>query len=244
MMVTTGSDRTRPWGAAAAVSMAVLMVACGQDPSRPTGPGDGEAGASARIIQPGAPGEASRAISAEQSLALGQSRYVAADADFMRHMIVHHAQAVEMGQLAETRTDTERLLRMADRIARSQETEMAMMRTWLERRNEATAMPSHHSGHAMADMPEPAAPSETPLMPGMLSPADMARLAASQGVEFDRLYLRGMIRHHQGALDMVDALMAQPGAGEDPELSEFLSAVVADQSTEILRMRNMLADIG
>ena len=83
-----------------------------------------------------------------------------------------------------------------------------------------------------------------PLMPGMLSPAQMEALAASSGAEFDYLYLTGMILHHQGAIDMVNALLSEPGAGEDPELSEFLSAVVADQSTEILRMQNMLARQG
>ncbi len=100
----------------------------------------------------------------------------------------------------------------------------------------------HHGDHSEQGENE-VDPREIPLMHGMLSPAQMDRLAAAEGVEFDRQFLEGMIVHHQGAIDMVDALLAQPGSGEDPQLSEFLSHVVADQSAEILRMRNMLAEL-
>lgn len=105
-----------------------------------------------------------------------------------------------------------------------------------------------HGDHAMHgadhDAPaEPVDPREIPLMPGMLSPAQMDRLAAAERTDFDRLFLEGMIVHHQGAIDMVEALLAEPGSGEDPQLSEFLSHVVADQSAEILRMRNMLSEL-
>ncbi|MCP2678043.1 DUF305 domain-containing protein [Maricaulaceae bacterium NA33B04] len=99
---------------------------------------------------------------------------------------------------------------------------------------------SSHEGHDMADMDE-VDPREIPLMPGMLSEAQMERLEAAEGAEFDRLFLEGMIVHHQGAIDMVESLMSNPGSGEDPQLSEFLSHVVADQSAEILRMRNLLS---
>jgi len=75
----------------------------------------------------------------------------------------------------------------------------------------------------------------------MLSPAQMDALADASGAHFDRLFLEGMIHHHQGAVDMVSALLSQPGAGEETALSEFLTHVVADQSAEILRMRNMLS---
>ena len=91
----------------------------------------------------------------------------------------------------------------------------------------------------MAAEPDPT----IPLMPGMLSPAQMEALAASQGRMFDQLFLEGMILHHQGAIDMVDALLADPAAGQDPRLSEFLSHVIADQSAEILRMGSMLAEL-
>ncbi len=193
----------------------------------------------APIVQPGAPGEDSRTLTRAQSLELGQSSYIEADARFMQHMIVHHGQAVDMGALVSGRTTNEAVRLMAERIALTQESEIAMMRTWLMRRGESTEMAGHHAHH-MNHQPDP----NVPVMPGMLTPAQMDALAASSGAEFDHLYLTGMILHHQGAIDMVNALLSQPGAGEDPELSEFLSAVVADQSTEILRMQNMLARQG
>ena len=193
----------------------------------------------APVVQPGAPGENARTLTREQSLELGQSSYIEADVRFMQHMIVHHGQAVDMGALVEGRTSNEGVRLMAERIALTQDSEIAMMRTWLTRRGESTEMQGHH-GHHMNHQMDP----NVPLMPGMLSPAQMEALAASSGAEFDYLYLTGMILHHQGAIDMVNALLSQPGAGEDPELSEFLSAVVADQSTEILRMQNMLARQG
>lgn len=194
------------------------------------------------IFQPGAPGETGRTITAEESVALGRSRYVEADVRFMQHMIVHHGQAVDMGALIADRTSNRTIRLLGQRIALSQEAEIAMMRTWLTRRGEATAMPGHHGDHAMVS--HGGAPSDVPLMPGMLSPAQMAELAAADGAEFDRRFLTGMIAHHQGAIDMVEALLAEPGAGEDPEISEFLNAVVADQTIEIARMRAMLAGIG
>jgi uncharacterized protein (DUF305 family) len=192
---------------------------------------------SAPIFQPGAPGEPAREISRERSLDLGRSRYVAADARFMQHMIVHHAQAVEMGALIEPRTDHPGIRLIGERIALSQEAEIAMMRTWLTRRNESTEMPGHGAHHMHADP-------TIPIMPGMLSPAQMTALAASDARQFDQLFLSGMIDHHQGAIDMVYSLLAEDGAGEDPEISEFLSAIIADQTTEIMRMRAMLAELG
>ncbi len=80
-------------------------------------------------------------------------------------------------------------------------------------------------------------------MHGMLSPNQMIALENARGAEFDRLFLEGMIIHHQGALDMVDDLIARPGSAEDPQLSDFLSHVVSDQSAEILRMQSLLSEI-
>lgn len=87
------------------------------------------------------------------------------------------------------------------------------------------------------------APSDTPLMSGMLSPARMATLAAAEGPAFDRLFLEGMIRHHQGALDMVEALLTHEDAAQDPLLSDFATSVVSDQSAEIRRMQSLLSDL-
>lgn len=195
------------------------------------------------IFQPGAPGTAARQITAGQAVDLSRTTFIAADAAFMQHMLVHHAQAVEMVALLQTRGESPTVKLMGRRIALSQEAEMALMRDWLTARGQPLEMAGmDHAG--MADMPGMVmTPSDTPVMPGMLSPAQMATLAAASGNDFDRLFLTGMIQHHQGALDMVEALLARPGAAEDPLLSDFTTSVVADQSAEILRMQSILSDL-
>lgn len=202
------------------------------------------------IFQPGAPGADARVISAGQALALGRSTFTADDVAFMQHMMVHHAQAVEMVGLLETRGSSPAVRLMGRRIALSQQAEMDIMRDWLTERGQPLQMPGmdhagmDHSGMDHSGHMDPARPaSDTPVMPGMLSPAQMQTLAAASGPDFDRLFLRGMIQHHQGALDMVDALLANPGAAEDPLLSDFTNSVVSDQSTEILRMQSILSDL-
>ncbi|MGJ3231692.1 MAG: DUF305 domain-containing protein [Oceanicaulis sp.] len=218
----------------------------------------GAASASPPLIQPGAPGEASRTLSAEESVAMSRTGYAPADVAFMQHMIVHHQQAVDMVALIEARSDHQGVAAIGRRISLTQDGEMAQMRRWLEARGEPIedadlrtghahgghdahgGHGGHHAGHAAA----PADPYHTPLMHGMLSPAQMDALAAAEGRRFDRLFLEGMIHHHQGAIDMVNALLDEPGAGEETALSEFLSHVVADQSAEILRMEVMLSDMG
>ncbi len=199
------------------------------------------------IFNPGAPGAASRVISAAEAVELGRTSFTADDVAFMQHMIVHHGQAVEMVELLRTRGVHPTVRRLGQRIALSQEAEIALMRGWLTDRRQPLDMPGmggghggmDHSAHAGHAMP----PSDTPIMAGMLSPAQMQALAAANGPAFDRLFLEGMIRHHQGALDMVDALLAHPDAAEDTTLSDFTTSVVADQSAEILRMQSLLSDL-
>lgn len=192
------------------------------------------------IFNPGAPGAPSRVISAAEAVALSRSTFTAGDVAFMQHMIVHHAQAVEMVELLKTRGANPTVQRLGQRIALSQEAEMAIMRGWLVERGQSLEIPgmdhAAHAGHAMAA-------SDTPIMPGMLSPAQMQALAAAEGPAFDRLFLEGMIRHHQGALDMVDALLSDPNAAQDALLSDFTNSVVSDQSAEILRMQSLISDL-
>lgn len=178
---------------------------------------------------------------------MSRSSFTGDDVAFMQHMIVHHGQAVEMVELLKTRGASEAVQRLGRRIALSQEAEIALMRAWLSDRRQPLEMPGmggghaamEHSAHAAHAMPA----SDTPMMPGMLSPAQMQTLMAAEGPAFDRLFLEGMIRHHQGALDMVDALTEQPGAARDTLLSDFTTSVVADQSAEILRMQSLLSEL-
>ncbi|GAA0869424.1 DUF305 domain-containing protein [Brevundimonas basaltis] len=193
------------------------------------------------IFHPGAPGAAPRVISAAEAVELSRTGFVAADVRFMQHMIVHHAQAVEMVTLLETRAASPTVRLLGERIAQSQAAEMALMEEWLLARSLPVAAADPHAGHHGINH-APADP-DTPLMPGMLSPSQMTALAASSGPAFDRLFLEGMIRHHQGALDMVEALLAGPDTAEDPMLSDFASSITADQSAEILRMQTILSGL-
>lgn len=180
------------------------------------------------IVQPGAPGEPSRTISAEEAADLSAIRHTAADVAFMQGMIHHHAQALDMTALVPERTDSEELQQLALRIELSQTDEIGMMQTWLEAVGEDA--PGAHDHH-QAGMP---------LMPGMLTEEEMERLADARGREFDRLFLESMVRHHQGALVMVDELYATPSAGQESNVAAFTAEVVADQGAEIARMNAMI----
>lgn len=197
------------------------------------------------IFNPGAPGEASRTITAAEAVELSRTGFVEADVRFMQHMLVHHAQAVEMVELLRARGVSETVRRLGERIAWSQAAEMALMEEWLASRGLPTAAADPHAGHHAGHHGMAHAPADlnTPLMPGMLSPAQMTALAAAHGTGFDRLFLEGMIQHHKGALDMVEALLADPDTAEDPMLSDFASSVTADQSAEILRMQSILSEL-
>ena len=146
-------------------------------------------------------------------------------------MIPHHAQALEMTELLRDRNSNPRLHRLGLRIEISQKDEIALMRRWLrDRGEEASDGPARH-GHD-GRMGE--------LMPGMLTPEQMAQLAEARDAEFDRLFLEFMISHHEGAMVMVEALFASPGAGQGSGIYHFASDVEADQEMEIRRMRALL----
>lgn len=206
--------RTAAWRTAPAVLLTVLL-GCGSSPSDGT-----------RTVQPGAPGEPSRIEPAGDAV---RSGYTEADVRFMQGMITHHAQALAMAALVPGRTEREQLHRLARRIEISQESELALMERWLERRGEP--VPDWTADHTAAD------PAEHGRMPGMATPEEMARLADARGSSFDRLFLELMIRHHEGALVMVEELLATEGAGQEPELFQFAAHVDADQRAEIARMR-------
>ena len=147
----------------------------------------------------------------------------------MQGMIGHHAQAMEMAALVPSRTASEDMKMLAKRIDVSQADEINMMQSWLKARGQSLPDPHAHHMHDSA------------LMPGMLTKEEMTRLTAAKGAEFDRLFLEGMIKHHLGALRMVQDLFSTPGAGQDTEIFAFASDVDADQRMEIDRMGAMLA---
>lgn len=206
---------------------AILLTAAAGASCRSAVPVD----AKPQITQPGAPGQPSKVISAAQASDLSQVQYTGADIKFMQGMIGHHAQAVEMVALVPSRTASDDLRKLALRIDVSQKDEMNMMREWLQARGQQIPDPRAH--HMMGDT----------LMPGMLTPEEMARLAGAKGVAFDRLFLEGMIKHHTGAITMVHDLFATDGAGQTPDIFSYASDVDADQRMEIDRMGSMLKEL-
>lgn len=173
--------------------------------------------------------------------------YTRADVAFMQGMIHHHAQAVTMAGWAPTHGASAAVKTLAGRINVAQRDEIAFMQRWLRDRHESAPDPltPATTGHDMAGMSGMSAMSGVSaadtLMPGMLTPEQMKQLDAARATEFDRLFLTFMIQHHTGALEMVQHLLAVPGAAQDQDVFRFVSDVSADQTTEIDRMRKMLA---
>ena len=212
---------------AAAVAGAVLVAGTGctsvPDEASPTG--------TAPVVQLGAPGASNRVLAPDevQDLADDTTEPSESDIAFVRDMIPHHQQALEMTALAE-RNDAGRDVRLlAERMSVSQTDEVAQLERWLV---EQGPLPpddrARHGGDHAA------------LMPGMLTDAQMAALTAARGTEFDRLFLTSMIGHHQGALAMVDDLLTRPDGGQDLWVGPFARGVDGDQRIEIARMTTVL----
>jgi uncharacterized protein (DUF305 family) len=199
----------------------------------------------ATIVQPGAPGQPSRNVTPAEASDLSKVTYTDADVRFMQGMIHHHAQAVEMVELLNSRTQDPDMRKLGQRIEISQKDEIKMMRHWLEAHGQQAPDPFGRGGHDMSSMPGMSmAGADAPLMPGMLTAEQMRQLAAAHGKDFDRLFLQGMIRHHGGALTMVKDLFATAGAAQDSDIFAFASDVDADQRMEIDRMSRMLEELG
>lgn len=154
--------------------------------------------------------------------------WVAADATYLTAMIGHHRQALDMAELAATRAVDPRVRAVAETIDAGQGREIVVMATWLV---------DH-------DRPEPTlddvAHMTTMGMPGMLTAAQLDELAAADGATFDRLFLEDMIQHHQGAVGMAEDVLA---AGKDQRVNELATGVIATQSAEIGRMRDLLLEL-
>jgi uncharacterized protein (DUF305 family) len=202
------------WGAGLVVS---ALAACGS--ARGTAPaGDAPPPADAASVQ------AARADSVRQS-------YTDADVAFMTDMIHHHAQALVMARMAPSHGASGPLRTLSERIIVGQNDEIALMQTWLRNRGKPVPDPASdaHAGHSMH-------------MPGMLTPAELAELDAARGADWDRLFLTYMIRHHQGALTMVEQLFGSYGAAQGDDMFRIASGIAADQTAEIDRMQSMLRE--
>jgi uncharacterized protein (DUF305 family) len=158
-----------------------------------------------------------------------------ADLEFMSGMIPHHAQAVLMAGWAESHGARQDVRILCERIVVGQRDEIKLMQMWLEDHGQAVPDAKSTRHHMVMN-----GMAHDMLMPGMLSDEEMAVLDKARGPEWDKLFLLGMIRHHQGAIDMVNKLFASRGGGQEQTVFKFASDVFADQSTEIDRMHQML----
>ncbi|SOC56049.1 DUF305 domain-containing protein [Ornithinimicrobium cerasi] len=185
--------------------------------------------ADARVIIPGRPGEEPTVLEPGETGEVLGGGFTEAEARFMEQMIPHHAQALEMAELAEERAEDEQLKVFAERIAISQGPEIDVMTTWLTDRGlpvpevEPTSEHGPHSTHAG--------------MPGMVTPEQMVILEKARGVEFERTFLTYMIAHHQGAIEMAQPVL---GGALDPRAEEMANDVSNKQAIEIERMQEML----
>src|SRR5712692_9422902 len=184
------------------------------------------------VVQPGAPGKPSKTLPPSTRATLPPRSQ--ADVEFMQGMIMHHSQAVEMTGLIPSHTENKDLRSLGARISSSQSDEIKFMRRWLATRGERVSMATP----GMPDMNMSRAPMA--LMPGMLMPEQMQALRKAKGAGFDRLFLAGMIQHHNGALTMVKDLFDTAGAGQDAELFNFATDVDSGQRAEIRIMLTML----
>jgi uncharacterized protein (DUF305 family) len=222
----------RAFLAASAFILFVSCAVCAQqtDSSQPV------------VVQPGAPGTPSKTLPASTRGTLPPKSK--ADVEFMQGMIHHHAQAVEMTAMISSHTQNKELRSLGARISSSQSDEIKFMKRWLAARGESIpkAMPNMQ-GTDMSSMDMPGmdmSHDNMALMPGMLTPEQMEALRQAKGAEFDRLFLSGMIQHHNGALTMVKDLFDTAGAGQDAELFDFATDADNTQRAEIKIMENML----
>ena len=181
------------------------------------------------IVQPGAPGKPSKKLPPSTRATLPPRS--PADVEFMQGMIMHHAQAVEMTALIASHTENKDLRLLGARISRSQSDEIKFMKRWLAARGESLSMPMSNTDMSHDKMP---------LMPGMLTPEQMDALRKANGAGFDRLFLTGMIQHHNGALTMVKDLFDTAGAGQDADVFNFATDADNTQRAEIRVMQTML----
>ena len=177
---------------------------------------------SAPVVQGGGPGESAKTI--PPSDAPSTDPWTRTDADFVTMMIPHHAQALEMTRLARKHSSNPEVISLSKRIKSAQGPEIVAMSGWLDARG--------------LRVPRASDPAHT--MTGMLTEAQMTALGKARGKEFDRLFLTGMIQHHEGAITMADPMAAK---GSDAVAIEMAMDIEATQKVEIEFMEKLLVKL-
>ncbi|GLP64468.1 lipoprotein [Streptomyces sp. TUS-ST3] len=204
--------------AALAALAALTLVGCESEADPKSASATGPS-----VLVPGKPGEANRTLSAQdaEEQRADDDTPNSADVSYARMMITHHAQALELTELAPSRAESAKLKALAERISAAQGPEIAAMRAWLKDYGQSEKSKDHT--HAA--------------MPGMATEAQLKKLRAAKGKAFDELFLTLMITHHEGAITMATDVKGQ---GNNVRIEEMADDVVAQQTSEINRMRNML----
>ena len=228
---------------AVVVGVAMALGASGCTNDEP--PREAEDGAP--VVHLGAPGEPGKTLSPEEAEDLAEPTYTAADVAFVEEMIPHHAQALEMTALVPDRAGDRDLLTVAERIEISQVDELDQLEGWLTGRGEGTG--GGQDDHASGDDEhgdehgDEGGHGDHADMPGMATPEEMAELAAASGRDFDRLFLQLMIRHHEGAIMMVETLLAGGRGGQESAVFQLASHIASDQAVEIAAMKRQLLSL-
>jgi uncharacterized protein (DUF305 family) len=197
------------------IAAMLVLVGCTSHPEEDRPP----------VIAPGLPGEPASTIPPNQLSSVRPVPPNDADLRFVRNMIVHHQQAVEMALLAPDHAANDTVKRLADRISDVQQPEIDMMNNWLRTHDQPTVEPRHAEHGEHADMP------------GMATPAQLDALRAAKGAAFDTMFLELMIAHHQGALTMASEVQTK---GAEIRVQEMADDVIATQTDEINQMRTLL----
>lgn len=227
-MTPTGPTRTFCGVVLAALLSGLAVTGCSQERDPASAPEEHET----RILQPGSPGDAMETIGPEDVPEGAEWNH--SDAGFVQAMVPHHAQALEMCALARSRAESPQVLALARRIRGAQGPEIVTLAAWLEQRG--LAVPTIDDDPKEFDHGEHG---HTP-MAGMLTAEQMVELREAQGRRFDELFLRGMIRHHAGAVQMAQAVAED---GSDTTALEIADEVSAGQAAEIERMRRLLRQL-
>ncbi|MDS1271111.1 DUF305 domain-containing protein [Lipingzhangella sp. LS1_29] len=237
MRARTSTNRLAPVWTTALIA-ATTLTACGDTTS------DGDA---APVLAPGSPGETASPAT-EEDIAAGATDAEAneTDVEFLVMMIVHHEQAVEMGDLAADRAESSDIESIAERISVAQGLEIESMEEWLETNIFGPARDNpRHQNYCGIDQQHDGAPHhgadcqlvEHGDMPGMATDAEMAELEDAEGEDFDELFVELMIAHHEGGVDMAEEAIS---SGQHTQIRDMANDMMAEQLAEITRMETML----
>ncbi|MGW2047237.1 DUF305 domain-containing protein [Streptomyces sp. NPDC001858] len=209
----------------ASLLLALALAGCDSGSDTGSGAAKGPSASGPSVIAPGKPGEANRTLSAQDAAEqrADDDTPNSADVSYAQLMIEHHAQALEMTELVPDRAESGDVERLALRISAAQKPEIEAMKGWLTAHGKKTTSEEHDHEHAS--------------MPGMATEAQLTKLRAAHGKAFDALFLTLMITHHEGALTMATDVKAQ---GNNVQVEEMADDVIAQQTSEITRMRGML----